>query len=266
MSDITVRKVRFDFSETLDDVFPGNDPYEETFLVAFSLTLPQLEPYLIRIYRKVVDQIRDEALAQDVRAFIGQEAQHHRNHHRINEQLKTQLDPKVRNELTAIEKQLGADYTRFLDQKSIRFNLAYAEGFEAMTCAMMVTTFERAAAGSESVEPSRFGPWQQLWAWHGAEEFEHRTVAFDVYKTLAGSYPYRALGSARAQLHFMRYVHRLERVLHESQGRKSRPFVPNGLRLAPKRFARTYLPGYNPANYDHQPIVDLVLAITPTVD
>ena len=42
--------------------------------MAFSLTMPYLEPYLIRTYRSVADDITDPALAADVREFIGQEA------------------------------------------------------------------------------------------------------------------------------------------------------------------------------------------------
>jgi uncharacterized protein len=78
MSDITVRRVKFEFPDTpdtLDDVFPGIDPVRESYLVAFSLTMPALEPYLIRTYRSVADKISDPVLAADVREFIGQEAQ-----------------------------------------------------------------------------------------------------------------------------------------------------------------------------------------------
>ena len=95
MSDITVRKVKFEFPDELDDVLPGADLVRETYLVAFSLTMPYLEPYLIRTYRSVADDITDPELAADVREFIGQEAQHFQNHRRINEIIKGQLGPEV---------------------------------------------------------------------------------------------------------------------------------------------------------------------------
>jgi len=47
MTDITVRKVKFEFPDELDDVFPGDDIVAECYLAAFSLTMPHLEPYLI---------------------------------------------------------------------------------------------------------------------------------------------------------------------------------------------------------------------------
>jgi hypothetical protein len=61
--DITVRKVKFEFPDELDDVLPGNDPVRETYMVAFSLTMPYLEPYLIRTLRSVADDITDPGAA-----------------------------------------------------------------------------------------------------------------------------------------------------------------------------------------------------------
>ena len=194
MADITVRKVKFEFPDELDDVLPGDDLVRETYLVAFSLTMPYLEPYLIRTYRAVADEITDPELAADVREFIGQEAQHFQNHRRINEIIKGQLGPDTAAKLQAVEDRLDADYRRFNAEKSRRFNLMYAEGFEAMTCAMAMTMFEEASSGARAGS-DRFGAWQQLWAWHAAEEIEHRTVAFGVYEHLEGNWAYRVAGS-----------------------------------------------------------------------
>ena len=95
MADITIRKVKFEFPDELDDVLPGDDRVAEAYLVAFSLTMPYLEPYLIRTYRSILDDITDPALAEDVRNFIGQEAQHFQNHRRVNEMIKGQLGTSV---------------------------------------------------------------------------------------------------------------------------------------------------------------------------
>ena len=128
----------------------------ETHLVAFSLTMPYLEPYLIRTFRSVADDITDPGLAADVKEFIGQEAQHFQNHRRINEIIKAQLGPDVAADLQAIEDRLDADYRRFNASKSRRFNLAYAEGFEAMTCAMAFTSIAEAEAGHGArIRPAR---------------------------------------------------------------------------------------------------------------
>ena len=258
--DIMVRKVKFEFPDELDDVLPGNDPVRESYLVAFSLTMPYLEPYLIRTFRSVADDITDPGLAADVQEFIGQEAQHFQNHRRINEIIKGQLGPTVAAELEAIEDRLDADYRRFNTSKSRRFNLVYAEGFEAMTCAMALTSIAAVEAGT-STTPS--GPWGQLWGWHLAEELEHRTVAFDLYEHLEGTYPYRVLGSLRSHAHFQRAIDRLQRVLLASQGQPSRPHVPYWFRAGRSRYLNTFKRSYNPGLIDPGPIPALILSRYP---
>ena len=255
--DITVRKVKFEFPDDLDQVLPGRDVVRETYMVAFSLTMPYLEPYLIRTFRSVADDITDAGLAADVREFIGQEAQHFQNHRRINEIIKRQLGPEVAAELQAVEDRLDADYRRFNTSKSQRFNLVYAEGFEAMTCAMALTSIAAAEAGESTVSP---GPWGQLWAWHLAEEMEHRTVAFDLYEHLVGSYPYRVTGSLRAQWHFQRTIDRFQRILLASQGAPAKRHLPPWLRAGRSRYLATFRPGYDPGRIDPGPIPALILS------
>ncbi len=259
MADITVRKVKFEFPDELDDVLPGDDLVRETYLVAFSLTMPYLEPYLIRTYRAVADDITDPELAADVREFIGQEAQHFQNHRRINEIIKAQLGPHVAAKLQAVEDRLDADYRRFNAEKSRRFNLMYAEGFEAMTCAMAMTMFEEVSSGARAGS-DRFGAWQQLWAWHAAEEIEHRTVAFGVYEHLEGNWVYRVAGSLRAQAHFQRAVDDMQRILLASQGAPAKHHVPPWLRNGRSRYLATFKPGYDPADLEVSPLVAMVLA------
>jgi uncharacterized protein len=257
MADITVRRPKFEFPDELDDVFPGDDPVRETYLVAFSLILPYLEPYLIRTSRAALDRVTDPELADDVGLFNRQEAQHFQNHRRANEMIKAQLDPAVATRIQAIEDRLDADYHRFTESKSARFNLVYSEGFEALICVWTMKQFEEAAAGRRS---SRFGPWQQLWSWHGAEEIEHRTVAYDLYQHLVGSWWYRVVGSLRCQWHFHRTIARFQRELLRSLGHRARPRVPVPMRESGRRYLRTFLPGHNPHELRPDALVDIVLA------
>jgi len=266
MSDITVRKVKFEFPDELDDVLPGVDLVRETYLVAFSLAMPYLEPYLIRSLRSVADDITDPELSVDVREFIGQEAQHFQNHRRINDIIKGQLGPEVAAELQAVEDRLDADYRRFNAEKSRRFNLVYVEGFEAMTCALAMQMVDEVSSGTRAGD-GRFGPWQQLWAWHAAEEIEHRTVAFDVYDHLEGSYAYRVAGSLRAQAHFHRAVDAMQRILLASQGAPAKHHLPPWLRGGRSRYLATFKPSYDPADLEVDPLVAMALApYTPASD
>ena len=128
-----------------------------------------------------------------------------------------------------------------------------------------MTGFELAERGEGS---KHFGPWQRLWGWHAADEIEQRTVAFQVYEHLIGSYPYPVFGSVRTQLHFLRYTSRFERVLYEARGLKCPPQHPErhpqGPRPLPSNL-RTFGPRYDPADIEPGPLVATVLATTPTV-
>lgn len=267
MTEIVARKVTFDFPDHLDDVFPGDNPAMECWLAAFSLTMPYLEPYLIRSMRSVVDELPEGELASDVRAFVAQEAQHHRQHRKVNEIMKGQLAPDVVARLEVIEQELEADYRRYTAEASTRFNLLYAEGFEAMTLAVVTRTFANVEADAAAGAPGRFGAWQQLWAWHGAEEIEHRTVAFQVYEHVVGRYPYRVAGSIRAQVHYSRYLNRLMRVLLEANGhsthglaRGRQVFPPWWSKGGWQRHLRSFGPRYDPATVEVSPLVELVLS------
>lgn len=262
MSEVTVRRVKFEFPDELDDVLPGADLVSESYLVAFSFTMPALEPYLIRTARAVAPRITDTTLAEDVDGFIGQEAQHFQNHRRVNEMVLRQLGDPAAAKIRDILSELDDEYRRFTSGRSDEFNLVYAEGFEAMTCAMAMSMFESAGAGA-SGPGSNFGPWRQLWTWHAAEEIEHRTVAFALYEHLVGSYPRRAIGSMRAQLHFQRYIGRLQRVVLADRGEKPRRHVPPWLRTRDgfQRFIRTYRSSYDPANLSPPPLTETVLAM-----
>lgn len=192
---ITPRKLRFDLPDSLDPVIIEGEPEESYINVAMSILLPHLEPYLIKTMRLAKREVRDDALAADLEAFCAQEGHHYRQHALLNQAL-------VRGGARGfedLERELAADYQRFQRSRSLRFNLAYAEGFEALTTAMaLVFTGE---------DKSRWNPAVlDVFLWHLLEELEHRTVAFEVYEHVVGSYPYRIAVGAYAQWHLLRFL------------------------------------------------------------
>jgi predicted metal-dependent hydrolase len=254
MSAITVRKIRFAFDDAIDLDLPADSLGRILGALGLSMTMPYLEPYLIRTMKVALKQIHDPALVSDVRAFSQQESHHYRNHAVFNDKLRACFEPAAAAELRAIEDALEADYQRFTHAKSLRFNVAYAEGFEAMTCAGALAMAEHGAFEAGML------PGGDLWAWHMAEEIEHRTVAFNVFEHLVGSYPYRIVFGTWAQIHYVRYIGRFQRCMARALGaRLVRRPDPMG-RAALRRYLKTWSPRYDPAKIEIPAGVEALLA------
>jgi len=238
----------FEFPDELDPVFVSGEPEESYGILGLSLLLPYLEPYLIRTMKVAKKQVTDSELLDDLMRFSAQEGQHYREHIKFNAAIRRSGFPG----LAALEAGLEADYQRFSRTRSLRFNLAYAEGFEALTTASARFAFE--AGGISAMHPAA----ADLLAWHAIEELEHRTVAFDVYEHVCGGYFYRLFIGIFAQWHMLRFILRVQRYMLETDPRaveehggaagrrKRRRMASRARRGLLPNVLRTYLPGYTP--------------------
>lgn len=189
---IQPRKVKFDWQETPIDWIP-DQAFVSYFVNQINMILPAGEFWFCRLYNKVLPQIQDEKLKQDVQAFIRQEAMHAQAHSSANnEYLKARsIDPQrnldVMNFLftqVLADKPLGLEVPKALSHQWDLFRLGIIATVEHMTCVLgkyvlYNTEWEKLGADPEMLD---------LVKWHGAEEIEHRTVAFDLYRHLGGSY------------------------------------------------------------------------------
>jgi predicted metal-dependent hydrolase len=258
-----VRRMPFEFPENLDPEFIAGEPEQSFALIAASLLLPHLEPYLIRSMREAKSQVTDPEILDGLKRFSSQEGQHYRMHMKFNAAFRLAGFPR----LEALESELEEDYLRFSKTKSLRFNLAYAEGFEALT--MNVIKFVMEHQGFSDAE----SPLMQLWEWHFVEELEHRTVAFDVYDHVCGGYWYRLFVGIYAQWHFTRWIRKVSRYMLEvrpparrtSEDRGARRQMARGARraafrhLLPNLF-RIYLPSYTPHGIEISPSMQAIAA------
>jgi predicted metal-dependent hydrolase len=182
-------------------------------------TIPAyIEPYLVKVMVKAKAALdpKNERLHRELAVFIKQEMQHCKQHLRFNEALRDSGYP----EILRIEKKYESDYNEFLEKKSLRFNCAYSEGFEAMSAVGVTAFFEEfddyfAGADPEPVE---------MWKWHLAEEYEHRTVAHEVYHALFGknklvAYVYRVWAFFYAVRHIRAHQERVLECLLEKDRR-----------------------------------------------
>lgn len=204
-TDIPIRRMAFDFGADTDLVFFRRDPVLSYGSHAYWLTMPYLEPYLMRSIRAAMDSVRDAALRERMARFCSQEGQHFRQHAELNEFLRAS-HPEFAS-LRALEAALDAEYRAFTRERDRAFNLAYAEAFESMTLAMSCVQMEMGV--HEQMTP----PIRELFLWHITEEMEHRCVAFDAYGALGRGYVYRLRTGRWARRHYLGWVGRFHRAL-----------------------------------------------------
>ncbi len=245
VDDIVVRPFSFEFPDDLDPVWAPENRVRSLLFNGLSLTMPYLEPFLIRTVKEAGTHIEQPELLADIRGFNGQEARHYQCHRRLNELLKANGYP----ELAETEARLEAAYKR-LDGASLEKRLAYSTGFESMTNGFTHWFIEkrREIFGGTCPYVSSF------WLMHMVEETEHKTVAFDAYMACSGRYWPRFIGVFHGSFHVFGYgVIGMFRALR-AEGSLYRPRTLAGIvrELASVAWnvgpylLRALLPGYNP--------------------
>jgi uncharacterized protein len=181
-----VRKPSYDYTASVPRWCRTYPEYSQVVNVA-SLSLPYLEPYLNAVMRRAQGKLGPQhPLNADIDLFCKQEAAHYLQHDSYNEALRRAGYAR----LPEFEERFRAHFDRLLTQRSLQYNCAYSLGFESIGPIYAEWWFERTDDVMEGADPSVIS----LWKWHLAEEFEHRTVAWDVYQALFGSYFYRLYG------------------------------------------------------------------------
>lgn len=189
---IQPRKVKFVWQNTPVDWIP-NQPFASYFINEINNILPAGEFWFCRLYNKVLPQITDEKLKLDVQAFIRQEAMHANAHQSANKEYLSARHIDIQRNLDIMnvvftkalaDKPFDLTVPAALEKHWDLFRLGVIATVEHMTCVL----------GKYALYNQK---WQQLGAdpemldlvkWHGAEEIEHRTVAFDLYRHLGGGY------------------------------------------------------------------------------
>ena len=85
---IVVRPFSFNFPDDLKAIWVPGNPVRSHFWNGISLTMPYLEPYLIKTNLEAMQYIKEPSLLNDMKAFNQQERNHFECHRRVNELLK----------------------------------------------------------------------------------------------------------------------------------------------------------------------------------
>lgn len=169
---ITVRRMDFEFPDSIPEFWCDNNPFLTAMMAGLSVTFPVGERYFIDSVRHYQDEVHDPVLRDQIRAFIGQEANHSREHVALNAFLTRKgypvdsMEAFVRERLKAVQA-----------SSTPAENLARTVALEHFT-AIMAKGFIDHPDFLTRMHPTM----ARIWAWHSIEEIEHKSVAFDVYR------------------------------------------------------------------------------------
>ncbi|MBG6087711.1 metal-dependent hydrolase [Actinomadura viridis] len=193
---LRARDVRFDWSGVPLHWIPG-DPAATHLINVLHLLLPAGEEWFVRVFKQALPHVRDERLRQDVLGFIGQEAVHAASHDAVLDHFVEQgLDvrPFVRQVEFMFEGLLG---DRGLEGPRARVwlneRVAIIAAIEHFTGVLGDWVLNAGALDAAGADPMML----DLLRWHGAEEVEHRHVAYDLFTHLDGSYVARIRAMAQ---------------------------------------------------------------------
>lgn len=175
-SRIPVRRMDFAFTPDIPEHWADDNPVLTALLAGLSAVFPPGERYFIASVRRYVEEIDDPELRERVRGFIGQEANHTKEHLAFNEFLDARGLP-----ILAMQRFVEKAIAELEAKNSAAQNLARTAALEHMTAFLATALLENPEL-LERLHPKVAA----LWAWHAIEEIEHRSVAFDVYARCVG--------------------------------------------------------------------------------
>jgi len=247
VDEIIPREFDFEFPDDLDTHWIPGNPVRSHLFNGISMTMPYLEPFMMRTMMASKAEITNPALLADVNDFVAQEGHHYKCHRRLNDLIKR----NGHAHLVKLEERLARDYKK-LGKRSLRARLAYSAGFEAMSNGFTTWLIRKRWSLFKNASPHV----TSFWLMHMIEETEHKTVAHDAYMATSGDYFPRMLGVFHGSYHVlaaglssMISCLKAEKVLHKPKTivgiiRELSSFVYH---VGPF-LLRATLPGYDPRN------------------
>lgn len=253
---IRVRRMNYEIPE-LPKYWYKNNAWITHFLNALSTTFPDGERFFIHSVRHFESQIQDPQLREQIRAFIGQEANHGKEHEAFNQALVAQHGLPLESKIGFMRKALAWAKKRY----SPREQLAMTVGFEHFTAILANLMLEQ-----PEVIQDLDGMYADMFLWHAVEETEHKAVAFDVYEAVDGDYWLRVKSMAAATFFFLLISLRMQYSLlkHDEQlgnWRDALGFArfmlskPGFLTRIIPDYLAFYLPGFHPWQQDNSQLI-----------
>lgn len=180
---IEPRNPNFDLNAALATNWADNDPFTTAVLNAMSISFPSGERNFIDSVRHYEERISDKKLLKEIKGFYKQEGIHSREHRKYNQMLCEQRG----YDLQALEDV----YLKRLEKSKKNPRVT-----PSVMLASTVSAEHFTASFGENILEGRLlenvnGPIAELWQWHSMEELEHKSIAFDVYTQIGGTYTMR---------------------------------------------------------------------------
>lgn len=194
MTDLKVRRVRFDFSQPVPVVWNPTNPAFSHAVNVMSFIAICFEKMIVEAVQEAKPRFSDPAVVSEAQAFLRQEAQHATAHRQHVTALINQY-PGLQRTFDAIM----ASYDHITRTKSLAYRLAYIANLEATFSPSFKFLLDNADTlfrpGDDRVA--------SLLLWHMVEEVEHRSSALMIYDAVVGKRLYRLRVLPRVARHIM---------------------------------------------------------------
>lgn len=175
---VTYRRMRFDFEQGFPRYWHSGSAFKSLFWTQLSTAFEPGERFFIDAARALKSKTDDPALLDEIAEFCRQEGHHTAQHVKFDKL----------NEAHGIDVVRTRDvYARILEWARSHDDpmtmLAVTCALEHFTSGFADIFFNNAKI-SEGADPRVVA----LWAWHAAEESEHRATCFDLYRAVGGGY------------------------------------------------------------------------------
>lgn len=271
------RDVTFDWADLPMHYVP-NEVFATHFCNVLHLLLPAGEEFFVDLFKQALPLIDDDQLRLDVQGFIGQEAMHSQAHAGVLQHFAAKgvdLGPFT-DQIRWLFHRLLGDRPRWSTRRRQRWMVervalvAAVEHYTAIMGEWILDSRQHDALGTDPVM-------LDLLRWHGAEEVEHKAVAFDVMKHLKAGFwrqartqlvvtPLMALLWVRG----LRFMYSVDPELPPGTKPRWRDWFDaarRGLVPAPSEFLRMvgayYRPGFHPSQLGGVENAVNYLAVSP---
>ncbi len=183
MTDLVVRKIRWEFDDTVPFMWQPANPNFAIFCNVFTFIAVPFEHYIITALRQAQDRFDElPEVAAEAAAFLRQEAQHAAAHRKHMTALVARYPALER----AYDDATDA-FDRLIDDHPVEFHAAYIANLEATFTPLFKVVLDNRDSLFARSDPRV----ASLMTWHFVEEIEHRSSGLILYRHLCADPWYR---------------------------------------------------------------------------